>query len=386
MELKKSRALTDSEKYYLLTKHFVPSSNYVFPTTLYGNKPRSFQRSSIEQHNGLVYSETHRGAYCKYCVLFGENHDSRINEFGVLVTTPLTNWKKATSNSGKLHSHFNKSQYHARAVEFADNFIQTMSGKAKAVTQHIESTRTKQVKENRSKLISIADAIVTCGRQGIALRGHRDDSGDVASDPSRNHGNFLALLQYRVRGGDSILQEHLMSCAGNARYTSKTIQNELITIGGDLIRESILDEIKEARFFAVIADEATDSSNSEQLAISVRFVDSSSKPQECFLGFSECSSGVSGEAIAGNILSNLRNWKLDPNDLRGQAYDGAGAMAGATKGAAARILQQYPKALFMHCAAHKLNLCVVKCCSILEVSNAMEFADSIVRFFDNSPK
>ena len=87
-----------------------------------------------------------------------------------------------------------------------------------------------------------------------------------------------------------------------------------------------------------------------------------------------------------NIISNHRNWQLDLDNLRGQAYDGAGARAGATKGAAARILQLYPKALFTHCAAHKLILCVVKCCSVLEVSNAMEFADSIVRFFDNSPK
>ena len=77
---------------------------------------------------------------------------------------------------------------------------------------------------------------------------------------------------------------------------------------------------------------------------------------------------------------------LELTDLRGQAYDGAGAMAGATNGAAARIQQQYPKALFTHCAAHRLNLCVVKCCSVLEVSNAMDLADSIVRFFDNSPK
>ena len=173
-----------------------------------------------------------------------------------------------------------------------------MSGKAKPVNQHIDSSRAKQVKENRSKLASITDAILMCGRQGIALRGHRDDSSDVVNDPDQNHGNFLALLQYRARGGDSILEHHLNLCAGNARYTSKTIQNELITICGDVIRDSILEEIREARFYAVIADEATDSSNSEQLAISVRYVDSNSNPQECFLGFSECSSGVSGKAIA----------------------------------------------------------------------------------------
>ena len=72
--------------------------------------------------------------------------------------------------------------------------------------------------------------------------------------------------------------------------------------------------------------------------------------------------------------------------MRGQAYDGAGAMSGAVKGAAARIMAQCPKAHYVHCAAHRLNLCVVKCCTICEVSNAMDCADSVVRFFKFSPK
>ena len=61
----------------------------------------------------------------------------------------------------------------------------------------------------------------------------------------------------------------------------------------------------------------------------------SCNPQESFFGFSECSSRVSGEAIAENIISNLHNWQLELENLQEQAYDGAGAMACATKGAAA---------------------------------------------------
>lgn len=75
VELKKSRSLTDSEKYNLLTKHFVPTANYVFPSKKYGGRARSFQLSWIEKHSGLVYSEKDSWAYCKYCVLFAENHE-----------------------------------------------------------------------------------------------------------------------------------------------------------------------------------------------------------------------------------------------------------------------------------------------------------------------
>ena len=110
------------------------------------------------------------------------------------------------------------------------------------------------------------------------------------------------------------------------------------------------------------------------------------KPCERFLGFLECINGVSGEALASTILTQLNSWQLPASLLHGQGYDGAGAMSGCTKGVAARISTQYPKALYTHCAAYRLNLCVVKCCAIREVSNTMETADSITWFFSNSLK
>ena len=54
--------------------------------------------------------------------------------------------------------------------------------------------------------------------------------------------------------------------------------------------------------------------------------------------------------------------------------------------AAARIQEIFPKAVYTHCAAYALNLCVMKCCSIAEIRNMMDTADSICRFFSNFPK
>ncbi len=48
--------------------------------------------------------------------------------------------------------------------------------------------------------------------------------------------------------------------------------------------------------FLVIADEATESSNVEQLSINVHFLENG-EPQEKFLGFQECISGTTGETI-----------------------------------------------------------------------------------------
>ena len=316
--------------------------------------------------------------------MFGK-HEPSVKELGVFVTKPFTNFKKATEQLG---GHFHGtgvskgSKTHHNAMQDATTF---MTKKGSRIDHHLSSLHSKQVEENRLKIRSIAETVIFCGRQGIALRGHRDDRPSVEEDPNGNHGNFLALLQFRVQSGDKVLSDHMKSAGGNATYTSKTIQNELIEICGDIIRDKILAKIRQARYYSVIADEATDVSNDEQLSISIRYVDDGT-PTEVFVAFYECITGVTGRAIADNILLKLSKWQLELEHLRGQAYDGAEAMAEKSKGAASHIITKQPKALFTHCASHRLNLCVVKCCSIREINNMMESAGKISRFFNNSPK
>ena len=151
------------------------------------------------------------------------------------------------------------------------------------------------------------------------------------------------------------LNVHLLELRTSSRitYTSKTIQNELIHACGSYIRDKILEEVKAAGHYSIIADETTDTSNSEQLSIVLRFVDADLNVREEFLGFKECKSGITGEALADTLLDTLQNkWHLTIDNLCGQAYDGAGTMAGRTRGVAARIQAKYQKALFVHCSSH----------------------------------
>lgn len=97
------------------------------------------------------------------------------------------------------------------------------------------------------------------------------------------------------------IEEYFKSTPKNVIYKSKTTQNEIIDICGQLTN-TIADEIREAKFFAVLADEASDCAKIEQLSIVLRFVDSSHHIQEEFLGFVSCVNGLSGEAISNNII------------------------------------------------------------------------------------
>ena len=94
--------VNDNEKYVLLKKHFIPAASYKFPCHSINGQKRSFQHSWLSKYNGLEYSESQDGGYCKFCVLFVKCECS-VNEFGVLVERPFTNLKKA---SEKLSEYF----------------------------------------------------------------------------------------------------------------------------------------------------------------------------------------------------------------------------------------------------------------------------------------
>ena len=139
---------------------------------------------------------------------------------------------------------------------------------------------------------------------------------------------------------------------------------------GSYISEHILENVRVATYFFLIADETTDASNSEQLSIVLHFVDENLSVREEFLGFAECKSGVSGNAIATNLVDILKNkWHLNLENLCGQAYDGAGAMARRIRGVAARIMADYPKAVYTYCSSHVLNLCIVNSAKEADIRN-----------------
>ena len=146
--------------------------------------------------------------------------------------------------------------------------------------------------------------------QYIPLRGHRDDQ----TSTSLNKGNFLALLEFRSEAGDSVLCDHFQNASSRATYTSKTIQNEVIEICGEYIRNKLLAEVKSAKYFSIMADEASDSSKKEQLSLVLRFVDENLEIREEFLGFKECESGTSGEALT-KMITDCITKELLPGSL-----------------------------------------------------------------------
>ena len=376
-----SHNLSASTRYSLLTNHFQLPVDYNFPK---GPSGRSFQPQWLQFFPWLVYSKQEDGGFCLPFVLFA-SIGYRGSSPGVLVSRPLSTFKKALET---LRKHADK-DHHKSAIVRADEFKKTMSGQQPSIQQRLSKSLADRIAYNQQKLKSIFSTIVLCGRQNIPLRGHRDSALDVERDVAGidNHGNFLALLNFRIEAGDTVLQEHLSTTARNATYTSNMIQNEIITVLAEQVTTSITDKVKAAKWFTVIADEVTDVANREQLSIVLRYVDSTTLTvREDLVGFFECDTGISGRSLSDKIKSTLTGFGLDLSSLRGQAYDGAGNMAGSVNGAASLISAKYPLATSLHCASHCLNLAVVKSLEVTSVRNMMGVVGRVYQFFAAHPK
>ena len=114
---------------------------------------------------------------------------------------PLTSFAKALESFRKHAA----TTHHKLAIVRADDFKKVMENQQLAIQQRINQAMADRVPADRQKLASILKVIVLCGRQNIALRGHRDNITNLESDTltTENHGNFWALLNFRVDLGDS---------------------------------------------------------------------------------------------------------------------------------------------------------------------------------------
>ena len=272
------KALSADDRYNFIANKFNAPA-YVFPKSQHKTHKRCFQSQWLEAYPGLTYSPQNDAAYCLPCVLFNTSE-----ERGCLVTSGLKNWKDARTS---CDGHFkdkrkDKSkgargyQSHMTSMERYHQFLKVHEeGKANVIVR-LEKDAEKKVEFNKKILASVFKSIVFCGKQGIALRGHRDDHEHTSAEEG-NCGNFSALIKFRAESGDTNLASHLKFHSRNASYLSKTTQNDCIEIVGEYIQRELTDEIKKAKFFSVSADEVQDISNKEQLAICLRYVDENGK-------------------------------------------------------------------------------------------------------------
>ncbi|KAF0702938.1 52 kDa repressor of the inhibitor of the protein kinase-like isoform X3, partial [Aphis craccivora] len=239
----------------------------------------------------------------------------------------------------------------------------------------------QNIKNNRQWLIPIIDCVILCGRQEIAMRGHTD-SGKIDFESSLNRGNFRAILKYRAKCDEYLKQ--ILTHEGRNKYITPQIQNEIIIACGDVILNKIVKRVNEFGCFSVLVDETSDICTKEQMALCLRYVDDSFCIHESFLKFITVNS-LTGCNLAESIINGLISCGINCDFLFGQGYDGASNMSGQYKGVQSIIKAQYPHAIYVHCAAHSLNLAISTASEIQSIRNFLGIIEKFYVFF-NTPK
>ena len=194
---------------------------------------------------------------------------------------------------------------------------------------------------------ALARVVHLLGKQGLALRGHRE-----SSDASHNQGNFLTLVN-EIPHYYPLLKNHLEdSLRKDVKYLGPKSQNELIgIIDKKLIQRRIVEEIIEAGVHSISADEVT-TCNDEMPSICLRYVNNNNEICEVFMELER----ITGEAIGNAIIKFCNDIGVEITECRGQCDDGAANMQSQKKGSASYVLKESPKAIVTHCCSHNLNV------------------------------
>ena len=138
--------------------------------------------------------------------------------------------------SDKANS-YARNDYHQASMTKMNEFLRVYNNPSQAVNTLLDSEAHQIIERNRKVVESLLKIVILCGKQGLAFHGHCDVNW-VADEDCGNEGNFIEIVKFRAET-DPVLANHLVSSPRNAKYTSKTSQNELIVVGQTTQKEII---------------------------------------------------------------------------------------------------------------------------------------------------
>lgn len=109
------------------------------------------------------------------------------------------------------------------------------------------------------------------------------------------------------------LKALVKNAPGNEQYRAKTAQNEAIQVFAEYIKEKIVSEVKESMYFTILAEEANDISNKEQMSLVLRYKNKKSEISESFVSFLHCKEATSGETLVKLIVDAVYDLGMELN-------------------------------------------------------------------------
>ncbi|KAF0748483.1 zinc finger MYM-type protein 1-like, partial [Aphis craccivora] len=237
---------------------------------------------------------------------------------------------RGTKKPRKLEQHFT-SNAHKAALSDYSNFV--------LHSNHIDNLLNKKHREyaiNFSKQKEYHKAVIrilfdvsrTLARQGLAFRGDGDEK----------NGNFYQIVLLISRH-NSTMKTWLNDSSFrryHSTYLSHDSQNEFIHLLAKETKNNIIEEVKEAGMYSILADTTPDLSHKDQLSVCLRYVNSKAEVCERLIAIDEIVDKT-GKGIASKISDVLSQNSLDLNNIAFQSYDFASSMSGKNLGTQAML-------------------------------------------------
>nr|XP_047127790.1 zinc finger MYM-type protein 1-like [Hydra vulgaris] len=333
---------------------------------------RKMKNGEIFERSWLIYSLNSDKVFCFCCKLFG------------ITSSPFRKGINTWEGLSKKLKEYETCSAHLKCFE---HWMTLRKGIANQAT--IDEQQQKLLHKERvfwrSVLERILDITLFLSARNLAFRGSDTAIG------SKSNGNFLGVFELLAKY-DAVLKELLLRIQDkktNAHYLSNDTQNELIRCLPQEIESENLSMVKKAKYYSVILDCTPDVSRKEQMSIILRSVTCTSRVginiSENFFIYLTVNDTI-GKGLLDVFLNQAKKWDLNILDCRGQSYDNGANIKGKLKGVQARLLEMNPKAIYVPCANHSLNLVIVD--GALSSISAISFFGVLTRLctlFSSSP-
>lgn len=230
-------------------------------------------------------------------------------------------------------------------------------------------------KNYRDYLRSLFEILFMLAKQAIPL------TTDRVSEEELKTNNFQAILDYCMNSGDEALRKRFETTAVNSEYLTAAQVNQLLDVCESTVREEMLMEVRESRFYSLVTGDLVEFADSKHLPVFLRFVNHQNVLKEEFVDFVPFVDGDESALVERLEAQLVERWGLSMEDCRGQAHMATGTATTKMKAVAVLLMEKYPLALHMPCSHLALNIHLANNLPYPNVQIVMENLRRITAFF-----
>jgi hypothetical protein len=169
-----------------------------------------------------------------------------------LVNEGTNDWKNLST---KLKSHKTTNEYITNMNDWIDLEMRLL--KNKTIDKNVQEQINKEKDHWKKVLLRIITAVKSFGKNNLAFRGQNEKIYQ------ENNGNFLSLIKM-IAKFDPVMKEHIRRIKDGEihnHYLGHNIQNELVHLLPTEVKWSIIEKVREAKYFSIILDCTLDASH-----------------------------------------------------------------------------------------------------------------------------